>query len=104
MVKKLNIKEEYKIDKSDIDYYIKSINNHFDENISYIKKYTKQLESWKSDILDKLEDLKNGDYSDTYIKYKVEHEIDNIVSGIRIASEKLDSAELSAERFINVVN
>ena len=96
-VKKIRVNESNSY--GDVDYYVKRINNSFDYDIGYIKKYVSELESFKNSISAKLDELKTND-DDIYVRNKLE-EIDAIVSGLKQSRSLIDTAELNAERFIS---
>ena len=85
--------------QTDIDFYIKQMNNSFDKNISVIRKYISDLESLKDDILLKLDKLKTSN-NGMYVQYKL-RELDATISGIGQSRSLIDNAEFKAEEFID---
>lgn len=97
MVRKIGLNESGI--QTDIDYYVKRMNDSFDENISVIRKYVSDLESLKDDILLKLDKLKTSNNS-MYVQYKL-NELDATISGIRQSRSLINNAEFKAEEFID---
>jgi len=64
---------------TDVNFYIKSINKSFDENLNTIKKYVSSLESLKDNILTTLDEL-NANGNSMYVHYKL-NILDGTVSG-----------------------
>lgn len=85
--------------QTDIDYYVKRMNDSFDENISVIRKYVSDLESLKDDILLKLDELKTSN-NGMYVHYKL-NILDATISGIRQSRGLIHNAEFKAEEFID---
>jgi hypothetical protein len=97
MVRKIGLNESGI--QTDIDYYVKRMNDSFDENISAIRKYVSDLASLKDDILLKLNELKTSNNS-MYVQYKL-NELDATISGIGQSRSLIDNAEFKAEEFID---
>ena len=85
--------------QTDIDFYIKQMNNSFDKNIDVIRKYISDLESLKDDILIKLNELKTSN-NGMYVQYKL-NILDATISGIGQSRSLIDNAEFKAEEFID---
>ena len=106
MVKKLNIKESDYTNRlqSRIGDMKFTLRDGLDDRINQIEKYIKTIKNLKSDMYDKIEELKNTNNStDNYLKDEADI-LESFYKQLIEASSLIDDAEFKLEKFIGMVD